>query len=55
MGISLHGDPVGGPWRGDFFTGDIERQVKEGSGGGASLSMGALRGGPGGGSFAGDL
>jgi tetrahydromethanopterin S-methyltransferase subunit D len=34
---------------GGFFTGEFERQVKEGSGGGPSLSMGALRGGPGGG------
>jgi hypothetical protein len=39
--------PVGGTWRGDFFTGDFERQVKEGSRDGASLSVGALRGKPG--------
>jgi hypothetical protein len=39
-GISLYG----GTWKGDFFTGDFERQVKEGSGNGASLSVGALRG-----------
>jgi hypothetical protein len=39
-GISLHGGPVGGPWRGDFFTRDFERQLKEGSGNGASLCMG---------------
>jgi hypothetical protein len=48
MGISLHGGPVGGTRIGDFFTGEFERQVKEGSGGRASLSMEALRGGPGG-------
>jgi hypothetical protein len=29
------------------FTGDFERQVKEGSGDGASRSVGALRGEPG--------
>jgi hypothetical protein len=46
-GISFHGGPVGGTWRGDFLTGDFERQVKEGSGDGASLSVGALRGEPG--------
>jgi hypothetical protein len=46
-GSSLHGGPVGGTWRGDFFTGDFERQVKEGSGDGASLSVRALRGEPG--------
>jgi hypothetical protein len=55
-GISLHGGLIGGTWRGDFFTGDFERQVKEGSGDRASLSVGALRGEPGrGGSFAGVL
>jgi hypothetical protein len=32
---------------GDFFTGNFERQVKEGSGDGVSLSVGALRGEPG--------
>jgi hypothetical protein len=42
-GISFHG----GTCRGDFFTGDFEREVKEGSGDGASLSLGALRGEPG--------
>jgi hypothetical protein len=41
-----HLSPWGCHWR-DFFTGDFERQVKEGSGDGASLSLGALRGGPG--------
>jgi hypothetical protein len=41
--ISLHGGLGGG----DFFTGDFERQVKEGSGEGASLSVGTLRGEPG--------
>jgi hypothetical protein len=44
-GISLHRGPVGGTWRGDFFTKDFERQVKEGSRDRASLSVGALRGG----------
>jgi hypothetical protein len=39
-GISLHGGPVGGSWRGDFFTGDFERQIKEGSGNGVFLCMG---------------
>jgi hypothetical protein len=34
-GISFHG----GPWRGDVFTGDFERQVKEGSGNETSFSM----------------
>jgi hypothetical protein len=47
-GIYLHGGPIGGTWRGDFFTGDFERQVKEGSGKGVSLSIEALRGEPGG-------
>jgi hypothetical protein len=46
-GISLHGGPVRGPWRGDFFTGDFERHVKEGSGNGTFLSLGALQGEPG--------
>jgi hypothetical protein len=46
-GISLHRGPVGGTWRGDFFTGDFERGVKEGSGNRASLSVGVLRGEPG--------
>jgi hypothetical protein len=46
-GISLHRGPIGGTWRGDFFTRDFERQVKEGSGDGVSLSVGALRGEPG--------
>jgi hypothetical protein len=44
VGISLHGGPVRGTWRGDFFTRDFERQVKEGSGDGASLSLGACEG-----------
>jgi hypothetical protein len=39
-GFSLHRGPVGGTWRGDLFTGDFERQVKEGSGNGASVSGG---------------
>jgi hypothetical protein len=38
--ISIHGGPVGGTWSGDFFTGDFERYVKEGSGIGASFCMG---------------
>jgi hypothetical protein len=42
-GISPHGGPIGG----DFSTRDFERQVKERSGNGASLSVGALRGEPG--------
>jgi hypothetical protein len=46
-GISLRGGPIGGTWIGDFFTSDFERQVKEGSGDRASLSVGALRGEPG--------
>jgi hypothetical protein len=37
MGISLHGGHVGGTWRADFET-----QVKEGSGGGASIFLWGL-------------
>jgi len=40
--------PRGRNFRGAHFTGDFDRQM-EGSGNGASLSMGALRGEPGGG------
>jgi hypothetical protein len=47
VGLSLHRGSVGGTWRGDFFTGDFERHVKEGSEYGESLSVGALRGEPG--------
>jgi hypothetical protein len=39
-GISLHGGSVWETWRGNFFTGDFQRQVKEGSGNGASFCMG---------------
>jgi hypothetical protein len=45
-----HLSPQGPRWgnlEGGFFTRDFERQVKEGSGDGASLSVGALRGEPG--------
>jgi hypothetical protein len=42
--ISLHTNPVGMTWRGTRFTGDFERKTKDGSGNGASLSMGGLRG-----------
>jgi hypothetical protein len=41
MGVSLHRGPTGGTWRRDSFTGDYERQIKEGSGEGSSLSVGA--------------
>jgi len=37
-----------GNLKGGLFTGDFERQVKEGSRNGAPLSTGALRGEPGG-------
>jgi len=47
MAFCLHKGPVGEPGGGSF-TGDFERQTKESSGNGASLSMGALRGVPGG-------
>ena len=42
MGVSLHRGPAGGTWRRDFFAGDFERRVKEGSGGGTSLSLWGL-------------
>jgi hypothetical protein len=38
-GIALHRGQVGA-WRGCCFTGDFERQVKEGSEDGASVSVG---------------
>jgi len=44
--VSLHRGTVGGNMEGGCFAGDFERQVKEGSGNGASLSMGALLGEP---------
>jgi hypothetical protein len=37
-------DPAEGTWRRDSFTGDFERQVKEGTGGGASLYGGSEKG-----------
>jgi len=43
MGISLHRGPVGQAGVG-LFTRDFERQMKEGSRNGASLSVGALLG-----------
>jgi hypothetical protein len=47
MGVSLHRDHVGKP-RGGPFIGNFERELKEGSGNGSSLSAGALLGEPGG-------
>jgi hypothetical protein len=41
MGISLHRDPAGEPGRGLIYQG-FERQMKEGSRSGASLSEEAL-------------
>jgi hypothetical protein len=51
MGISLHR----GTRRGGFSPRVFERRVKEDSGNEASLSMGALRGEPGGGLLYGGL
>jgi len=42
MGISLRTSPVGEQGGGGSFTWDFERQMKEGSGNGASLSVEAL-------------
>ena len=42
------GAPLGETERGGLLTGDFERHVREGSGDGASLSVGVLRGEPGG-------
>jgi hypothetical protein len=47
------GDPLGN-LEGGSFTWDFERWIKEGSGNGTSLSVGALRGVVAGGSFTGD-
>jgi hypothetical protein len=55
MGVSLLRGPAGGTWRTDAFTGDFEKQVKEGSGGGGSLFVVALRGGHREGSFTGNF
>jgi hypothetical protein len=41
MGVSLHRDPAG-EFGGGSFTGVSERQMKEGSRNGVSLSVGAL-------------
>jgi hypothetical protein len=46
--ISLHRDSVGEPGKGVLLPGTLERQMKEASGNGTSLSMGALGGEPGG-------
>jgi hypothetical protein len=46
-GLLSIGAPLG-DLEGGFFTGDFERQIKEGFGNGASLSVGAVRGEPGG-------
>jgi len=42
MGIYLHWGLVGEPEGGGFFTMDSKKQMKEGSGNGASLSVGPL-------------
>jgi hypothetical protein len=47
-GISFHGGPIGEIGRG-LLSRAFERQVKACFGDGASVSMGALRGEPGGG------
>jgi len=49
IGISLHRGPIGEPGVGGPFTRNFERYLKEGSGNGASLSVEALSGEPGGG------
>jgi hypothetical protein len=41
--LSLCRGFVRGIWRGGFFTGDSERHVRKGFGGGASLSLQRLR------------
>jgi len=53
-GVSLRRGPVGVPEEGGPSTGNFENSLKEGSGYGASSSMGALLQEPGRGSFAGD-
>jgi hypothetical protein len=52
-GVSRRRGPVGGPGEGGSCTGNYEIYLKEGSGCGVPLSMGALLGEPGGGAFAG--
>jgi hypothetical protein len=48
LDISLNTGPIRGNKRGASFTRVFKRRVKEDSGNGTSLSMGALRGEPGG-------